>query len=268
MNVSVYIFGKPNGVYSQVPLDHTRALFEDFASKRCEKTPNMMMMHRDRNSVYYAGILQLDTQNYIGACLLMSGVIIYDVETMFRLFQWTFEELANRGILLHYNSNKRIEALEHIDGLAEHPKDTQHAEEVILNMFSDIDEICRNIPPTDYTRSNTEFTTTYIEDKENCIDAIKSYSTVYFTSRNSSIVRKYDKLNIFIKLSACKNLCLRIVNAFSKNNKCSLNEVAPFYTPIVYGLIVFPIFLIAILYNILAGIIVAVGYIIIIIYDI
>lgn len=104
--------------------------------KTLRKTPNMMMMHRDGNSVYYAGILQLDTQNYIGACLLMSGVIIYDVETMFRLFQWTFEELAKRGILLHYNSNKRIEALEHIDVLAEHPKDTQHAEEVILNMFS------------------------------------------------------------------------------------------------------------------------------------
>lgn len=195
MNVSVYIFGKPNDVYSQVPLDHSRALFEKFASQRCKDFSNIMMMHRDGNAVYYAGIQQLDTEHYIGVCLLMSGVIIYDVQKMFRLFQRTFYEFADRKIFLYYNDKGEIRAFDQIDKFAKYPDETQRAVDVVTNIFSDIDDICRKIPPIDYTRSNTEFTTLFINNIGK-IDAIKSYSTVYFVSSINKAVPKDTKFKV------------------------------------------------------------------------
>lgn len=226
MNCTIYIWGNPNDKYSQVPNDYARGIFEKLAAKRCDDCPNMMMIHRDNNSMYYIGMLQIDTQHYLGITILMSNVIIYDVDTMFKLMKWTFEELAKQNIILCYDRKGQIIIFRsHIDDLTRHNEELDTAIEIVERMFSDIDELCKPLPPLDYSRSNTEFTTIFATTTPANEEVIKSYTTIYVISdvKQGKVQRAFSIAStIYLDFKDCVNVSVRWVSS-SKDTFASLS---------------------------------------------
>ena len=91
MNVTVYVFSKLNGKYSQYPDDYTRELFDKFQSM--SGAGAKMVIHRDGDLMYYGYIRQLTRkEDYMGFCILLNGVMLTQMEQLASLFEKAYKE--------------------------------------------------------------------------------------------------------------------------------------------------------------------------------
>lgn len=257
MNCTIYIWGNPNNKYSQVPNDYARGIFEKLVAKRCDDRPNMMMIHRDNNSMYYVGLLQVDSKHYLGITILMSDVIIYDVDSMFMLMKWTFEELAAKNIILCYDRKGEIICFRsHIDDLTRHNVELDTAIEIVAKMFSSdiIDALCKPLPPLDYSRSNTEYATIYAETTPANAELIRSYTTIYVISevRQGKVQRAFSLVSdVFLDYKNCVNISVRCVGS-PKDTFASLSVLQKLMSILLLLTFIVPF---ALLYDMVVGLI-------------
>ena len=91
MNVTVYVFSKLNGKYSQYPDDYTRELFDKFQS--LSEAGAKMVIHRDGELMYYGYVRQkTGTEDYVGFCILLNGVMLTRIEPLAAVFEKAFDE--------------------------------------------------------------------------------------------------------------------------------------------------------------------------------
>ena len=89
MNVTVYVFSKLNGKYSQYPDDYTRGLFDKFQS--LSGAGAKMVIHRDGDLMYYGYVRQkTGTEDYVGFCILLNGVMLTRMEQLASLFDMVY----------------------------------------------------------------------------------------------------------------------------------------------------------------------------------
>lgn len=90
MNVTVYVFSKLNGRYSQYPDDYTWGLFDKFQS--LSGAGAKMVIHREGDLMYYGYIRQLTRkEDYMGFCILLNGVMLTGIEPLAVLFEKVYD---------------------------------------------------------------------------------------------------------------------------------------------------------------------------------
>ncbi|MDY3063196.1 MAG: hypothetical protein SOW56_04105 [Bacteroidaceae bacterium] len=125
MNASVYLFGRFNNGYTQYPNDYTSAIFGRFYEK--SKSTTQIVIHRDNNMMYYGYIRKLEANDYIGFCVVLNGLLLTRIDSLFSLFENVFAECVIKGHLVYFNEcgsvvsnvNKLYTNKEEIDLLTE-----------------------------------------------------------------------------------------------------------------------------------------------------
>ncbi len=107
MNSSVYIFGNLSSGYTQYPdEDFSNHIFQKFYSQ--SKATTQLTIHRDGNLMYYGYIRKLENDGYIGLCVVVNGLYINRLDSLFALFEQSITNFVKNGHLLHFNEQLRL----------------------------------------------------------------------------------------------------------------------------------------------------------------
>ena len=173
MNGSTYIFGELSSGYTQYPDDGSSDVFKTFY--RNSKAITQIAIHRDRNLMYYGYIRKLHNHKYIGICLVLHGVMIKDINTLFEVYEKTISDLVNKGDFIHLSKNGEIVA-----GVSELHRHEESIKLAIHKLSEDIENIeTYQLPITDYSVSRDSSKDFSFNDKAE--DIVKASHTFGFT---------------------------------------------------------------------------------------
>lgn len=183
MNVSVYIYGKLGGEYTQYPDDYTRTLFLEFEKKL--KSPSQLMIHRETDLIYYAYIRRLSGNGkYIGICFVWNCVMCTDIVTLCKICEDNITNWVVNGNILEFAENgdiiSRVEKLYTVSSEFKRLSESLSIQIELANLpFSEL-------PSVNYALSLDE-SKNFILDSGNevIIDAVKEYSNIYVYSDSS-----------------------------------------------------------------------------------
>ncbi len=147
MNGSIYLFGELSSGYTQYPDDGSSDVFKTFY--RNSKATTQIAIHRDRNFMYYGYIRKLHDHKHIGICLVLHGVMIKDINTLFEVYEKTISDFVNKGDFIHLSKNGEIVA-----GVSELHRHEESIKLAIHKLSEDIENIeTYQLPITDYSVS-------------------------------------------------------------------------------------------------------------------
>lgn len=173
MNGSIYLFGELSSGYTQYPDDGSSDVFKTFY--RNSKAITQIAIHRDRNLMYYGYIRKLHSHKYIGICLVLHGVMIKDINTLFEVYEKTISDFVNKGDLIHLSKNGEIVA-----GVSELHRHEESIKFAIHKLSEDIENIeTYQLPITDYSVSRDSSKDFSFNDKAE--DIVKASHTFGFT---------------------------------------------------------------------------------------
>lgn len=173
MNGSIYLFGELSSGYTQYPDDGSSDVFKTFY--RNSKAITQIAIHRDRNLMYYGYIRKLHSHKYIGICLVLHGVMIKDINTLFEVYEKTISDFVNKGDLIHLSKNGEIVA-----GVSELHRHEESIKLAIHKLSEDIENIeTYQLPITDYSVSRDSSKDFSFNDKAE--DIVKASHTFGFT---------------------------------------------------------------------------------------
>lgn len=147
MNSSVYIFGNLRNGYVQYPDDYAQEVLGSFAIKSKSKT--QVIVHRDKNLMYYGYVRRLDvTGQYIGFCVLLNGVMLSKMDSLFVMFEKAFAELVSQAEII------QMDGIGNIVSTTNQLTDKQQEVERILNYLRGeterLEHSASKLPPVNY----------------------------------------------------------------------------------------------------------------------
>lgn len=179
MNSSVYIFGNLRNGYVQYPDDYAQEVLGSFAIKSKSKT--QVIVHRDKNLMYYGYVRRLDvTGQYIGFCVLLNGVMLSKMDSLFVMFEKAFAELVSQAEII------QMDGIGNIVSTTNQLTDKQQEVERILNYLRGeterLEHSASKLPPVNYgiaQDSIVMFSVSEVEKK--IVDASVSYGYTCIT---------------------------------------------------------------------------------------
>ena len=174
MNAAVYLFGKFNGGYTQYPDDYTSVIFEKFHENA--KSITQIAIHRDGDLMYYGYIRNLEEEHYIGMCVVLNGLLVTRIDTLFSLFENTVSELITEGQLIHFNEQGDIVA--NVDKLFLNREEVDMLSESLRAGFNSIHDVTA-LPPVSLENAKDSLQSFVIDDDTDKI--IKSTHTNGYT---------------------------------------------------------------------------------------
>jgi len=179
MNSSVYIFGNLRNGYVQYPDDYAQEVLGSFAIKSKSKT--QVIVHRDKNLMYYGYVRRLDvTGQYIGFCVLLNGVMLSKMDSLFVMFEKAFAELVSQAEII------QMDGIGNIVSTTNQLTDKQQEVERILNYLRGeterLEHSASKLPPVNYgiaQDSIVMFSVSEVEKK--IVDASFSYGYTCIT---------------------------------------------------------------------------------------
>ena len=179
MNSSVYIFGNLRNGYVQYPDDYAQEVLGSFAIKSKSKT--QVIVHRDKNLMYYGYVRRLDvTGQYIGFCVLLNGVMLSKMDSLFVMFEKAFAELVSQAEII------QMDGIGNIVSTTNQLTDKQQEAERILNYLRGeterLEHSASKLPPVNYgiaQDSIVMFSVSEVEKK--IVDASVSYGYTCIT---------------------------------------------------------------------------------------
>ena len=179
MNSSVYIFGNLRNGYVQYPDDYAQEVLGSFAIKSKSKT--QVIVHRDKNLMYYGYVRRLDvTGQYIGFCVLLNGVTLSKMDSLFVMFEKAFAELVSQAEII------QLDGIGNIVSTTNQLTDKQQEVERILNYLRGeterLEHSASKLPPVNYgiaQDSIVMFSVSEVEKK--IVDASVSYGYTCIT---------------------------------------------------------------------------------------
>lgn len=106
MNISVYLFGEFSMGYSQYPSDYSQTIFKSFA--KSAQSTTQVAIHRDGDLMYYGYIRKLESDGYLGLCVIINGKFITQLDGLFSVFEYAIETMARNGYLIQYSDKGDI----------------------------------------------------------------------------------------------------------------------------------------------------------------
>ena len=196
MNATIYVYGDFNDGYTQYPNDCTCEIFKIFYDNA--KYITQIAIHRDGDLMYYGYIRKLEEERYIGMCVVLNGLLLTCIDTLFSLFENAISELVTKGQLIHFNEQGDIATnvgklylnREEIDLLCDSLR-------VRLNEFNDV----AALPPVSF--GNTKESTQVFLVDDDVDEIIKSTYTNGYT-----FVYKSERYNTD-EINSCKEILKR-----------------------------------------------------------
>lgn len=194
MNCTVYVFGNLGDGYTQYPNDYAKEIFQNFCAKATESS--QIAIHRDNNLMYYGYIRKLDEKNqYIGFCILLNGLMLSHITSLFSVFENAVADLVARGIILHFNEQGDV--VSSLNNLNEKQQEVERIISVIQKLY-DYNNDVKNLPPVSYGISKSDVKTFFESDKsDDIINASCKYGyTFIYKTKNFNTIQ----LNSFKKI--------------------------------------------------------------------
>lgn len=175
MNASVYIFGKFNNGYSQYPDDYTSAIFRNFSTNA--KSTTQIVIHRDGNLVYYGYIRKLQKDKHIGLCVVLNGLILKRIDSLFSLFENVISNLVTNGKLIHFNEEGEL--VTSVEELYLDREEIDLLTESLRAGFNRFEAFCTQLPAVNFSVSKDSFKDFVVDDEQD--EIIKSSYTNSYT---------------------------------------------------------------------------------------
>ena len=171
MKAEVYIFGNFASGYSQYPDDYTRDLFESISKSR--KGATELAYHRDGTLTYYIYTREVSraANTFIGLCCVFNGILISDIAYLFETFEDTFTNIVFKGELLELSNDGGLSTK--IRQLYTNAEELQRVSEYINNKLFSQSSFEENLPPVNYSISQTEWQVFSFEQVDKVRNAIK-----------------------------------------------------------------------------------------------
>lgn len=106
MNFNFYIFGTPEGRYSQYPNDYTASTLTELLKSMQDVE---LAIYREMNLMHYVFAERLDGNHLIGFCLIFNNVRLQKPKGLINLCRFIVEkQLVNNGAIYGYDSNGNL----------------------------------------------------------------------------------------------------------------------------------------------------------------
>ena len=192
MNSTVYLFGELNKGYTQYPDDYTKEIFQGFYAHANAST--QITIHRIDNLMYYGYIRKLESNKYVGICIILNGLMFNDIKQLFSFFEDIIAVMLERRIILKLDETGNVVA--NIDELS-----NEIVEQISLVISNKrlirFSKYHKDLPPVNYSVSNDDYRKFSFEDEKSVIlDAITNFGNVYITKGkdiDSSVFADYAK---------------------------------------------------------------------------
>ena len=228
LNISTFVFGNLAAGYTQSPWDNqTKEIFTNFL--KYSTTTSQVLIHRDGSLIYYGYTRKLANNQIFGLCFAVNGVYFPGAYKIFRLFEKTIEEHAEKEGKLICLDEQGGAPISLVKNLNDYIVDCQNIGEEIKERVNNISSIVRQLPPINYGEQVGKCNTFTFESPGSEI-ACSSYSVSYTVVtkdvdifHNNSSQIKIRSLNEKIReLNGCiNNLNSHIDNLKNANAKLS-----------------------------------------------
>lgn len=212
MNVTVYLFGKLGGSYTQYPDDYSREVFSEFENNI--KSPAQLMIHRHGALIYYGYLRRLSVRDkYIGIAFVFNGVMCSDITALCKLCEENITNWIVNGDILEFDDNGDI--ISKVDKLYKTASEFKRLSESLSTQIVSAKLPFQKLPPTNYAVSASAVKTFNIEDDNEIFNtALNEYSNIYVYSDSTSEtlkgfsdkLRRLNKENINLKEENAKVL--------------------------------------------------------------
>ena len=173
--MTLYFFGKLSNGYSQYPFDFTSDVLDKLISNA--KAPTQIITHRSDNLMYYSYIRKLEGNKYIGICCLWNDRYTEKISELFKLFENTFDKLANKGSIIYLTNDGKFDS-----SLTDFRLKTEDINDTFNSIQYKLDGLyagAKSLPPTEYSISKDSIQTYSIKDDASTI--IKATYTYGYT---------------------------------------------------------------------------------------
>ena len=194
MNSSVYFFGDLNNSYIQYPRDYSVEIFNNIARMR-SLSHSQIIIHRDRDLMYYAYIKNIDKQGYVGLCVLVNNVAFSDFDKLFDVFENAITFLSMSGQVLRINDDGTV-----VSNAFDLLSDSSILEDLCLsikNKISRLDKYSFKLPTESYNISKTEVKRFSLssDEKETILKSSYTYCyTVVYKNGDSEELTSYTNI--------------------------------------------------------------------------
>lgn len=244
MKATIYIFGNFADGYSQYPDNYTRDLFGSVSKSR--KGATEMVYHRDGALTYYIYTREISrsANTFIGLCYVFNGILITDFDYLFDIFEDTITNIVVKGELLEFTNDGNLATK--VGQLYTNTEELQRVSDYMNNKLSSLGRYAVNLPPANFSISNTEWKTFTYDEKANAQNVIKDYSNIrvvkgenYDTDSMKGYAHKLKEQNT--KITALNNEILKQKDEITKLNrqKKQIKWVVLLLVCIIIGCIVF-----------------------------
>lgn len=176
MNSSAYIFGQLSSGYTQYPDESTSSLiFQKFYLNA--KATTQIAIHRDGDLMYYAYIRKLDTNKYLGLCVLLNGIEATHFDGIFSFFEGVVSNLLTKGYLIKFDEFGNI--IPNTERLYMKREEVEIVIATLVHGFDNNRFVFKKLPSINYSVNKDSIKEFTIKDNQE--DIIKSSHTNGFT---------------------------------------------------------------------------------------
>ena len=199
MNSSVYLFGEFNKGYNQYPNDYTASIFKEFYAK--SKANTQVVIHRDDNLMYYGYIRKLENNHYIGLCVILHGLCLKRVDSVFEVFENVISNLVYEGSIINYNDQGRI--VSNLDDITISKQEFEKLTNVLRHNFDQLEKHSAILPPVSYGISKDSEKSFDIKDSVNEIitSTYQNGYTYIYKSKGYNTARMNSYEGVLSRLS-------------------------------------------------------------------
>ena len=165
MNCSCYLYGSFDNSYVQYPNDDTKKIFNK-GIEHCQcNSDSQLIIHREERQMYYSFVQRLANKwpSYVGVTIVLSDLVITDIEGMFILLQNSITRLAVSGKILDFGNGGIISK---VKSLSNKSTEMSYLFKELMNDMNRMDGALSKLPPIKYGIDKD----TYIHSKlgDNC----------------------------------------------------------------------------------------------------
>ena len=243
MNISVYLFGDFNAGYTQYPNDYSQTIFKSFANNAQATT--QIAIHRDGDLMYYGYIRKLESEEYVGLCVVINGKYITQLDGLFAVFERAIETMTRNGYLIHYSDKGEI--CSKVGQLYENREEIDLITSNLQAAFEGLERTSQKLPAVSYGIAKNSIKSYSIQDVEQeivkssytngytFIYKSKGYNTAQMNSYRGIITRKDKEIENL--RSECSNLKSQVSSLKNKQRNTKWVSMLSVIAVILFGIV-------------------------------
>lgn len=147
MNATCYIFGQLGDTYTQYPNDDARTIFS--ACRRHSEQERQLVVHRQGGRMFYTFLQRIvgKGHSYVGLSIMLSGVYIVDLKSMYSQLKFSLDAIATRGLLLDFEGESLIPCVKRFEP---HGRDIEPIFAMLQKSMDSFSDSVQRLPVADY----------------------------------------------------------------------------------------------------------------------